>query len=1275
MRKTVVWVRVALVLLITLDRAKLDAQVLLSEIHYNPPEGAGAQFVEIHNTGPAEVDLSGWAFTRGILYVFPAGTRIAPDGYLAVGASRDGLLAAFPEAPVDRILGDFEGSLSNGGETISLSNSSSVEQDAVTYGELPPWDFLPDGYGPSLERICFSSPTDAPENWRASREGGAEHSGGTPGSVNGTILCPPAAPEQPRVFISEIMYHAVLEQAVEEAYEFVEIHNDGSVGVDLAGWRLAGGIDYAFPQAARIEPGQYLVIAKNPAKLAAVAGYNLVAGDLLGGYSRTLDNGGDRVALVGAQGQGIDAVNYDDDAPWPAGADALGAQEDWLAPELLPLENHRFRGISLERVSFDVPSSELANWVPSPLDGATPGRANAGARQVPLPVVAESLAGPVAGGDNLIREDQPVRVQVRFTPAAPAGAVELESFVDLIMTTGEEPISRAPMYDDGVNGGDLVAGDGVFTATLAGQPENTVVRYRILADRGAGSQRVSPLPSDPNAWNAYFVSPVIEANTRTYQILIHPTEWGKMWTGIQGGRVSGCNPSANWDRRYPAVLIHEGRVIDVLVRYQGSRYNRTNGRTIATWPYPKPTGGPAPLLALSWRIGLPRYSQLDGAGVLILNKLTQGCPGYNAGVGYKLFQEADLPGSNVRFVRLHVNGGYYHYMLELEHGDENLMRRYHRDQARKHPELPRESVGHLHKSAGCNCDEGPYGWGDERVLNAACGFTKEERYGATYDRQTHGWAGYGEILSMIEDLGAARRAGPDDVRQFFFDRFDVDLYMNYVAIMNWSVPFDDMFQNHFLYQRLSDGKWIVFPWDLDQNFGEWKQAQASIYMGEQGDPDNRSAWWNYVKDAFLKAFREEYDDRLLLLNNTILHPDHVAELVDQFTTTTNLEEARAAPAGLACGSFAGRAATFKQFAVQRFSIVNSKIAGVSLNPGASQTVFAGSTVQFDASLTKPTPSPDTPYTWSNGMTGDRPTFRYDEPGVHTVVLTVTVRGIPFQGEVTITVLPRPETAFLETGGTVVMEAESFTLNDRHGAEKSWWDADTVTPGYSGASYMEAKQTDRQTFLTKYAGIAPELLYAIRFSNPGTYRVWIRAFTTSTQADSVYVGLDGQERNARFAQEFQVDGNGFLWSGETRSEGPQTIEVGQPGLRPLSIWLRESGQIIDKIIVTRDQALVPEGVGPAETERGPTGGPSPFVRGDSDGDRRLSITDPIVLLRYLFQGGTILCADSGDADDNGKLDLTDAVRALDYLFRAGEPPPVPFPDSGQDPTQDELGCGN
>jgi hypothetical protein len=922
-------------------------------------------------------------------------------------------------------------------------------------------------------------------------------------------------------------------------------------------------------------------------------------------------------------------------------------------------------------VSLDVPAGEVANWAPSPLDGATPGQPNASARSAPLPIVSDILVQPPEGEDPLVRSTDQAWVQVVFSPSLSEGVAEVEHFVDDVTVTGEA-VSRVPLRDDGT-GGDLFPGDGTYSALLPATPDNSIVRYRIRADRGSGLEVVSPRPTDPQKWHGYFVTPAISTTTATYYLFVSPQDWGQMWRNIEGGRVSGCAPSATWDAKVPAVLAYEGRVYDALVRYHGSRYNRRNGPTVGTWPYPRPNYGP--LLGLSWRIGLPRYAQIDGDDVLILNKLTQSCPGYTSVVGFRLYELADIPAPRTRYARLHVNGGYYRYMIQYEHPGESMMRSYHAAEALEHPDLPREGVGNLFKSGGCNCDEGPFGWGDERPLGSYCGHTAQVRYEHTYERRTHDWSGPEELMLMIEDLNAARQSLPSTaaLRAFFEERFDLELLLNYMAVMNWSVPFDDMFQNHFLYQRLGDGKWIVTPWDLDLNFGGWKGAGASIYMGEQNDPDNRSGWWNYLKDGFLKAYRPEFEARLLELTNTILHPDSVAALVDEAVAEANPTEAGQALSGASCG-FSGQG--FKSFAVARHATVNALLATAMANAGSDQTVVAGSAVQFDARASRPDPGPGVTYAWSNGMTGDFPTTTFRDPGTYTITLTITVAGVPYRDSVTITVLPAPETAFAEEGGQVVIEAEHFYVNDRHGAAATSWELEAAAAGFSGDGYMEAKFTTYEKWSADYARSAPELRYAVRFETTGTYRVWIRGLSRTNESDSCHVGLDGEARDESFAQRFTVNARDFLWAGDSRGQGPQTVQVSAPGVHLLSIWVREAGQAIDKILLTRDVAYVPNGVGPPESAQVPIVVADPFVRGDANGDGAIDISDALRVLLHLFTGRLLVaCDDHGDADDNGSLQVTDAVRILDYLFRVGDGPPPPFPDPGLDATPDGNACGN
>jgi hypothetical protein len=86
-------------------------------------------------------------------------------------------------------------------------------------------------------------------------------------------------------------------------------------------------------------------------------------------------------------------------------------------------------------------------------------------------------------------------------------------------------------------------------------------------------------------------------------------------------------------------------------------------------------------------------------------------------------------------------------------------------------------------------------------------------------------------------------------------------------------------------------------------------------------------------------------------------------------------------------------------------------------------------------------------------------------------------------------------------------------------------------------------------------------------------------------------------------------------------------------------------------------------------------PPEFIRGDTNDNGLMTISDSIYLLDFLFRGGPVPpCEDSADANDDGALDISDAVTILSYLFSGGSiPPPSPPGPPGPDPTMDELGC--
>jgi hypothetical protein len=89
-------------------------------------------------------------------------------------------------------------------------------------------------------------------------------------------------------------------------------------------------------------------------------------------------------------------------------------------------------------------------------------------------------------------------------------------------------------------------------------------------------------------------------------------------------------------------------------------------------------------------------------------------------------------------------------------------------------------------------------------------------------------------------------------------------------------------------------------------------------------------------------------------------------------------------------------------------------------------------------------------------------------------------------------------------------------------------------------------------------------------------------------------------------------------------------------------------------------------------------PTRFLRGDSDQDGTVNITDPVFSLDWLFRGGTApVCGDAVDANDDGNADIADPIYTLLFLFGGGAPPPFPGPEvPGYDGTPgDPIPCGD
>lgn len=152
-----------------------DAVVTFNELHYNPPAGQEAEWIELHNQMAVNIDLSGWSLADGVGFVFPEGTVIPGGGHLIV-AKTPGHASL---AGVPGVLGPFTGNLSNSGETIDLLSRTGRLMDRLSYADLSPWPQAADGAGATLAKRHPGSTAEVPGNWRASTQ-----AGGSPAAVN-----------------------------------------------------------------------------------------------------------------------------------------------------------------------------------------------------------------------------------------------------------------------------------------------------------------------------------------------------------------------------------------------------------------------------------------------------------------------------------------------------------------------------------------------------------------------------------------------------------------------------------------------------------------------------------------------------------------------------------------------------------------------------------------------------------------------------------------------------------------------------------------------------------------------------------------------------------------------------------------------------------------------------------------------------------------------------------------------------------------------------------
>lgn len=165
--------------------------------------------------------------------------------------------------------------------------------------------------------------------------------------------------------------------------EFVEIYNPGPDTAILNGYEFTNGISFTFPTGTVLNADDYLVVVKTPTHRM----WRSTRYQVLGPFEGKLSNGGERITLAKPDGSIVERFSYNDDLPWPRGADGYGP--------------------TLERISWDLPADDFHSWRTSTRDEGTPGSQNTVVGTAPRPVITGFTISP----ENPTSNDQ-VTIQI-----------------------------------------------------------------------------------------------------------------------------------------------------------------------------------------------------------------------------------------------------------------------------------------------------------------------------------------------------------------------------------------------------------------------------------------------------------------------------------------------------------------------------------------------------------------------------------------------------------------------------------------------------------------------------------------------------------------------------------------------------------------------------------------------------------------------------------------------------------------------------------------------
>ena len=412
------------------------------------------------------------------------------------------------------------------------------------------------------------------------------------------------------IVINEIMYHP---ESGAAGQEFIELLNVGDGPVSVEGWEFTSGVGMVLPDLS-IPAGGLLVVAADTQEFVSFYG----AVDLLvGGWSGSLSNRGERIRLVDEKGEPVDEVSYYDQGDWAERTRVTDTGEPGWVWEA----RHDGRGESLELVYPALTNRSGQNWSASE-GGATPGVANSAALEESgvAPLILDVGHSPLVPSST-----DPVTIRARLNDTTVLG-ISVKVFYR-ISSLDPEGFTEAVMSDDGLHN-DGAAGDGVFGVVLPAMNDQEIVEFYLSANDGS-NVRTWPAPSD-----------VGQVANLHYQVDDAPNPPGEgvyrlIMTASENRAFNRIDRDSN--AQHHCTLLADD-CSGPVVRYQcGVRVRGASSRQDT----------PPPM-----RLNLPRDRKWNGESQLNLN--TQFT--WLQFIGMKLFQASDLPAPDSKRIALRRNG-------------------------------------------------------------------------------------------------------------------------------------------------------------------------------------------------------------------------------------------------------------------------------------------------------------------------------------------------------------------------------------------------------------------------------------------------------------------------------------------------------------------------------------------------------------------------------------------------------------------------------------------